>query len=447
MTKILIIDDESDICFLISEILGDEKFTTKTAHNSNEALLRYHEFNPDLIILDVWLGSSELDGLELLAKFKDLNSLIPIVIISGHGNVDMAVSAIKIGAYDFIEKPFNSDKLIITVKRAFESAKLVKENNQLKSMISADTPLIGNSLFTNNLKKNFSKIAQSNSRILIAGSVGSGKKFISKLIHPNSLYSKSICITIDIKNIKDEELDILFSDSSKNIDKNILSQSNNNTLVLENIDLLNIHYQKKFLFLLENNIFFKKNNINLKQRIITLTTKNLQQEIEIGNFIRPLFDRLSVTILEVPSIKFRREDILPICEYYMAYYNKNKKYKFTFSSNARAKLELYDWPGNISQIINYAEKIIILNQELNINSDFEIDNLPIDMGNNQNKPMVENNFELSLKDARYNFEKDYLLSQIKRFNGNIKNISDFTGMERTALYRKLKALKIDIQKE
>ena len=175
MPRTLIIDDESDICFLIAEILNDENFICETANDSNIAINKFNDFNPELIILDVWLGKSELDGIQLLKIFKDLNPLVPIIIISGHGTVDMAVNAIKNGAYDFIEKPFNSDKIIVTSKRAIESAKLIKENNKLKSMMTPNTPLIGDSIFINKLKKDLNKIAMSNSRIFLSGPSGSGK--------------------------------------------------------------------------------------------------------------------------------------------------------------------------------------------------------------------------------------------------------------------------------
>ena len=444
MSKILIIDDESDICFLISEILGDEKFISEKAYNSNQALSKYKEFNPDLIILDVWLGSSEFDGLELLSKFKDLNPLIPVIVISGHGNVDMAVSAIKMGAYDFIEKPFNSEKLIVTCKRAIESALLINENNKLKSIVSPSIPLIGKSSFILQLKKNINKIAESNYRVFISGSMGSGKKLLAKSIHQNSIYSENLCFVIDFKNIFQNELDILFSDSFKNIDKNLLSQANQTTLVLDNIDLLNINYQKKLLFFIENNNFYLKNNIVLKQKIISTSSKDIKNEILEGNFLQTLYDRLSVINIYIPEINLRRDDILPICEFYLNYYNKNKKLTFTFSKTAQTKLQLYDWPGNVSQIINYAEKTIILNNSSNNSDRLEIEDLPLDMGHYSNNETADKKYELSLRDARNNFEKDYLISQIKRFNGNIKKISDFTGMERTALYRKFKSLKIDI---
>ena len=317
MSKVLIIDDETDICFLISEILVDEEFITETANNSNQALSKYDQFNPDLIILDVWLGNSELDGIELLSKFKDLNPLIPIIIISGHGNVDMAVNAIKIGAYDFIEKPFNSEKLIVTCKRAIESALLIRENNRLKSIMNSSIVLVGKSNFINELKKNINKISESNSRIFITGPIGSGKKLTAQLIHQSSIFGKNLCFIIDFKNISENEIENIFSDLSKDLNENLLVQSNNTTLILNNIDLLTIYFQKKLLFFLENNQFYSKNNISIKQKIISITSKDIKKEIIQGNFLQSLYNRLSVICLEIPSINLRREDIIPICEYYL----------------------------------------------------------------------------------------------------------------------------------
>ena len=446
MSRILIIDDENDICFLISEILNDEKFICETANDSSQALDKFNNFNPELIILDVWLDKSELDGMQLLKRFKDLNPLVPIIIISGHGTVDMAVKAIKNGAYDFIEKPFNSDKIIVTSKRAIESAKLIKENSKLKSMIKPNTPFIGKSEFVSQLKKDLNKIAMSNSRIFLSGPRGSGRKLISQLVHQNSIYSQSFCSIIDFKTTSEEKLKILFSEFENELNENILIQSNNTTLILDNIDSLSINYQKKLLFFLENKHFFEKYKFNIKQKIISLTSKDIKEEIQKGNFIQILYDRLSPINLVIPAISSRRDDIIPICNYYLNYYNKNKNFKFSFSKISNAKLELYDWPGNIPQIINYAEKTIILNQNLNNENDFEIKNLPLDMGEYEKKTNFENNYELSLREARINFEKNYLLSQIKRFNGNIIKISAFTGMERTALYRKFKSLDIDTEK-
>jgi len=212
-SKVLIIDDEKDICYLISEILQDEKFITESVFNSSEAIKKLETFRPDLIILDVWLGpNSELDGIELLKKIMTINPLIPVIVITGHGTVDMAVNAIKNGAYDFIEKPFNSEKIIILSKRAIESAKLANENKLLKKIAHPNTPLIGNSSFIINLKKDLDKFSKSKSRILITGSRGSGKKLIAQIIHKNLFGSKNLTKIIDLKNLRDSELSELFDD-------------------------------------------------------------------------------------------------------------------------------------------------------------------------------------------------------------------------------------------
>jgi len=443
-SKVLIIDDEKDICYLISEILQDEKFITESVLNSNEALKKLDTFRPDLIILDVWLGSkSELDGIELLKKIMIINPLIPVIVITGHGTVDMAVSAIKNGAYDFIEKPFNSEKITILSKRAIESAKLANENKVLKKIAHPNTPLIGNSSFIINLKKDLDRFSKSKSRILITGSRGSGKKLISQIIHKNLFGSENFAKIIDFKNLTDSELSEMLDDNQdKTTNKNIFINSNNGTLVFDNIDSLPIFFQKKILFFLENENFLNKSNIKWNIKIIAISSKNIDYEIQQGNFIKDLFDRLNVIRINVPPISERREDIIPICNYYLNYFNKNKKYNFSLSKRTSNQLEVYNWPGNVHQIINYIEKTIILFQDLNSESDYMLDDLPIDMSEIEDNSSIATHFGLSLKVARQNFEREYLLSQIKRFNGNIIKISEFTGMERTALYRKFKSLDI-----
>jgi len=445
-SKVLIIDDEKDICFLISEILQDEKFVTESAFNSSEAIKKLETFRPDLIILDVWLGpNSELDGIELLKKIMTINPLIPVIVITGHGTVDIAVNAIRNGAYDFIEKPFNSEKIVILSKRAIESAILANENKLLKKIAHPNTPLIGNSSFIINLKKNLDKFSKSKSRILITGSRGSGKKLISQIIHKNLFGSKNLTKIIDLKNLRDSELSELFDDSQDKItNKNIFINSNNGTLIFENIDSLPIIFQKKILFFLENENFLNKSNIKWNIKIIAISSKNIDYEIQQGNFMKDLFDRLNVFRIKVPPISERREDIIPICNYYLDFFNKNKKYNFSLSKKSSNKLEVYNWPGNAHQIINYIEKTIILFQDLNSESDYMLDDLPIDMSEIEDNSSIATHFGLSLKVARQNFEREYLLSQIKRFNGNIIKISEFTGMERTALYRKFKSLNISL---
>jgi len=443
MHKILIIDDEKDICFLISEILKDENYLTYSAINSDQALSKFTEINPDLIILDVWLSKSNLDGIELLKKFKILKNEIPIIIISGHGTVDLAVSAIKNGAYDFLEKPFNSDKLIILTKRAIESSQLLNENKDLKSIVSNEAPLIGNSDFILSTLKKIEEFSKTKSRLLIYGDYGSGKKLIANHIHMKSEFNKKIPVSIDFNELSNQNLEKLFSEDIKNLSENLFVRSNNNTLVLLNIDQLPINYQKLFLFFLENLNFYKKNNIILNQKIISISEKNLLDEIKNGNFLKRLYERITVDKIRCLNLSDRRQDIEPILDYYISYFN-NRIHNLSFSKSAKMKLEIYDWPGNVSQLINYVEKTVILNQSVDSKIELDLDDLALDMGEFSKNNSAFDNLDLSLKDARAEFEKEYLLSQIKRFSGNMSKVSEYTGMERTALYRKIKSLKISL---
>ena len=443
MHKILIIDDEKDICFLISEILKDEDYNTTSALNSEEALNKFKQNKPDLIILDVWLSNSKLDGIELLQEFKKIDSKIPIIIISGHGTVDLAVKSIKNGAYDFLEKPFNSDKLIILTKRAIESSQLIIENKDLKNIIVPYVPLVGNSIFIKKIEKKIKEQSLSNSRLLISGEFGTGKKHLANLIHQESLFKDKLPVSIDFRKLNNDALNKLFLDNKDALNENLFIRSNNNTLILLNIDFLPINFQKKLLFFLENTEFFSNHNINLNIKFITITEKNLIEEIEKGNFLKRLFDRISTDIITTHPLCQRRDDILPILNYYLNDIGTDSK-NFKFSKSALTKLQMYDWPGNISQLINYVEKSLILNQDNNSSKELEVDDLALEMGDETATISSNHSLDLSLKEARSEFEKEYLLSQIKRFNGNISKVSEFTGMERTALYRKIKSLDIKI---
>ena len=440
MHKVLIIDDEKDICFLISEILKDEKFDTISSQNSTDALEKFKNYEPDLIILDVWLGPSELDGIELLIEFKKIDPSIPIIIISGHGTVDMAVNAIKNGAYDFLEKPFNSEKLIVLSNRAIENAKLIDENILLKKILSPEAPIIGESNFIKDLINNINKLSNSTSRILISGPIGSGKKLIAQTIHKLSKRNNSVANIIDFSTLKLNECENLFEINNFTSKNNIFYKSNNGTLIFQDIDKMPLNLQKKIITYIENLNNNKKLDFDIK--IISTTSVNLLAEVEKGNFKKDLFYRLNVIPIDIPPIKDRRKDIIPICKHYLNFFSKNNN--FIFSEIAESKLESYDWPGNVRQIKNYIEKTVILNHDFDNSETFLIDNLPNDMGEVKSDISKTNNFTLSLKEAREKFEREYLLSQIKRFNGNIIKISEITGMERTALYRKLKSLKINL---
>ena len=441
MYKVLIIDDEKDICFLVSEILKDEKYLTYSAANSNEAISYFNKYNPDLVILDVWLSNSKLDGIEILKEFKKINNSVPVIIISGHGTVDLAVSAIKNGAYDFIEKPFNSDKLIILSKRAIESSILLNENKDLKELVSPNVELVGDSNFTTQTRKKIIEFSKSKSRLLIDGPFGTGKKLIANKIHQNSKYKDKIPLSVDFSALNESNLKILFSENINNLSDNLFIRSNQNTLILINVDQIPLKYQKKFLFFLENYNFFESSNIFLDHKIITISENDLKEEISNGNFLSRLYERLKVDHLSCPKLTNRIPDILPILNYYVSKFN-NRNINLSFSNSAIAKLEVFDWPGNISQLVNYVEKTLILNQSTKENLILDVDNLALEMGDYNKDQITSNNHDLSLKEARIEFEKEYLLSQIKRFSGNISKVSEFTGMERTALYRKLKSLNI-----
>ena len=443
MYKVLIIDDEKDICFLISEILKDEKFTTYTSQNSDEAISNFKKNKPDLVILDVWLSNSKLDGIEILKEFKNINKNIPIIIISGHGTVDLAVSAIKNGAYDFLEKPFNSDKLIILSNRAIENSRLKNENQDLKELITPNVSLIGNSNFINNTKKNILNYSKSNSRLLIEGQFGVGKSLIANQIHQHSKYKDKIPLKIDFASLNESNLEDLFSEDTKNLSDNLFIRSNQNTLILSNIDQIPLKFQKQFLFFIENPEFFKSYNIELDQKIITISENKLDEEVKNGNVLIRLYERLKVDHMICPSLSNRIPDIQPILNYYISKFN-TRNVNLSFSKSAISKLEMFNWPGNIAQLVNYVEKTVILNQSANEDLILDVDSLALDMGDYNNDELPSNNYDLSLKEARIEFEKEYLLSQIKRFSGNITKVSEFTGMERTALYRKLKSLNISV---
>ena len=443
MHKVLIIDDEKDICFLISEILKDEKYLTISALNSDEAIKKFSENKPDLIILDVWLSNSKLDGIELLKEFKSLDNKIPIIIISGHGTVDLAVKSIKNGAYDFLEKPFNSDKLIILARRAIESSQLINENKDLKDLVVPNKPLVGNSQFIKKLSKIINEQAASNSRLYISGEFGTGKKHLANFIHQKSQFKDKLPVAIDFRKLTNEALDKLFLDTKENLNENLFVRSNNNTLIFLNIEYLPLHYQKKLIFFLENKNFFENHDINLNLKIISISEKKLNLEIDKGNFLKRLLDRISTVSIKTIPLSQRRDDILPILNHYLAEIS-GSGHNFKFSKSALTKLQTYDWPGNVSQLINYVEKSLILNQDNKHSNELEVDDLALQMGDDSSSISSNQSLDLSLKEARFEFEKEYLISQINRFNGNISKVSDFTGMERTALYRKIKSLDIKI---
>ncbi|MBI28733.1 MAG: Transcriptional regulatory protein ZraR [Alphaproteobacteria bacterium MarineAlpha5_Bin11] len=446
--KILIIDDEKDICFLISEILSDENYTTSSSHNSSEAIENFNKFKPDLIILDVWLDKSQMDGLELLKYFKKINKYIPIIIISGHSTVDMAVQAIKDGAYDFLEKPFDTNKLLIITKRAIENSKLIEENIELKKINYENYNIIGKSQFAINIKNILKKISPTTGRVLIYGPPGSGKEIIARNIHNLSLRKDKSFVIFNCASINPESIGENLFGSTLNDQMSFIERANGGTILFDEIADIPIEIQGVVLKFLQESTYQKigsNEDYTSDVRIITTTNKNLEIEVEKGNFRSDLFYRLNVIPINIPSLENRPEDIRLLCDHFIknSHYYNNKH--ISIAEDAYAVLESYSWPGNIRQLKNLIDRILIMHNDKSKEIIINAAKLPQDMGeiNSKNTNEKMDVLGLPIKDARESFERKYLISQIRRFNGNMTMVATFIGMERTALYRKLKSLKIN----
>ena len=439
--QVILIEDDDAMRLSLTQTLDLEKITVIAANSLMQAKRNNRANFSGVIISDIRMPTN--DGFDVLAYVKSVDNELPTIMLTGEADVPMALQAIKSGAYDFLEKPFNSDKLIILSNRAIENSRLKNENQDLKELIAPDVSLIGKSHFISNTKKSILNYSKSNSRLLIEGQFGVGKSLIANQIHQYSKYKDKIPLKIDFASLNEGNLDDLFSDDLKNLSDNLFIRSNHNTLILSNVDQIPLKFQKQFLFFIENPEFFKSSNIELDHKIITISEKNLDEEVKNGNVLIRLYERLKVDHMICPSLSNRIPDIQPILNYYISKFN-TRNINLSFSKSAISKLEMFNWPGNIAQLVNYVEKTVILNQSSTKDLILDVDSLALDMGDYKNEEISSNNYDLSLKEARIEFEKEYLLSQIKRFSGNITKVSEFTGMERTALYRKLKSLNISV---
>ncbi|RVV99845.1 sigma-54-dependent Fis family transcriptional regulator [Mesobaculum littorinae] len=449
MSDILIVDDERDIRELISDILKDEGFSTRVASNSDECMAAINAEPPALMILDIWLKDSRMDGIDILKAAKRDNPEIPVVIISGHGNIEIAVAAIKQGAYDFIEKPFNIDQLMVVIQRAMETARLRRENVALKRRDANPAEMIGTSPSFRTLKSQLDKVTKSNGRVMLSGPPGAGKEVAARYIHANSPRADGPFITVSSAIVEPDRMEeVLFGRESpeRGIEPGLLEQAHNGVLFFDEVADMPLGTQSKILRVLVDSQFQRvggTDKVRVDIRVISSTNRDLASEIELGRFRQELFHRLSVVPIPVPSLEDRREDIPELADHFIDQFNKTQGLPARpLGEDAVAQLQTMIWPGNVRQLKNVIERVLILGPDKG-----EIG--PNEIPGNDTQPDEEGRVVLSgslatlpLREARELFEREYLLTQINRFGGNISRTATFVGMERSALHRKLKSLNV-----
>ena len=445
-TEILIIDDNADIRNIINDLIIESGYKTRLAANYNQALNEIDKKLPDVAIIDVKLDKGDNDGLELLTHIKNKNKDIPVIIITGHANVEMAIKALKSGAFEFIEKPFNRERLLNFINRAVENIKLKNINKDFEDKLFYSYDLVGNSNNILNIKEQIKKISISESRIFINGPTGSGKELIARKIHKESKRQKGpfIIINAALLDIEKYELE-LFGEEKENgsISYGALEKASRGILLIDEISEIPLETQSKILRVLIDQKFKRINgnhDINVNVRIICSSSKNIKKEIELGNFREDLYHRLNVFEINVESLKKRTSDIPLLVKYFSEKISSNYNLKnFNIDINNSYLLN-YDWPGNVRELRNLIDRIAILSPD----SEEKISNIIKESlkTHNTNSLTSQNSLSVPLKEARENFEKEYLTTQLKKFNGNISKTADFIGMERSALHRKLKGLGI-----
>jgi len=449
---ILIIDDESDIRGLIQGLLEDEGYKTRSAATDEKAYKLISEKCPDLIILDIWLQGSKDDGLQILEKVKAEHPHLPIVMISGHGTIETAVNAIKQGAYDFIEKPFKSDRLFLMIERALETAKLRKENATLRTKVQGPSELIGKSPAMTALQQSLIRVAQTNSRVLITGEPGTGKDLAARFIHRQSQRAGGSFMVLNCAIMRPEslEMELFGSESGEQVVSGVLEQANGGTLLLDEVADMPLETQGKIVRVLQEQRFQRvggKTEIEADVRILASTNRDLKKCMERGDFRQDLYYRLSVVPVEMPPLRDRVQDIEALAEYFSAVYAQQAgRAPCKFDPSAIATMQAYDWPGNVRQLRNAIEWCIIMGTSANDDL-VKPHQLPPEItapiqDNSRKTVKAADLVSMPLREAREEFERNYLFAQIKRFGGNISKTAEFVGMERSALHRKMKQLGI-----
>ncbi len=455
-TDILVVDDEVDIRELVAGILEDEGHGTRTAGDSDSTLEAIRERRPTMVFLDIWLQGSKLDGLELLDEIKALHPDLPVVMISGHGNIETAVSAIRRGAYDYIEKPFKSDRLLLIAARALEASNLKKQVRELQERTADMSEIIGDSAAIQQLRQAIEKIAPSNSRILISGASGSGKELVARTIHKNSLRNEGPFVLLSAANITPErmETELFGTEGEDGAPRKVgaLEEAHGGTLYLDEVGDMPWGTQSKILRVLVEQQFHRVGGskpVKVDVRVISSTAQDLEAAIKLGNFREDLFHRLAVVPIRVPPLSERREDVPILAKAFMKQIGRMSGImSCRIDDDAMMVLQAHDWPGNIRQLRNNIERLMILSR-VEEGTVVTADMLPKEIGEMLPSAASSNGehlISLPLKEAREAFEREYLAAQIGRFGGNISRTSEFVGMERSALHRKLKSLGLSEKK-
>jgi two-component system nitrogen regulation response regulator NtrX len=450
-SDILVVDDELDIREIVSGILSDEGHETRTAHDADSALAAISDRVPRLVFLDVWMQGSRLDGLALLDEIKTRYPEIPVVMISGHGNIEMAVNAIRRGAYDFIEKPFKADRLILIAERALETSKLKREVRDLKKRSGDTAELIGTSVAVSQLRQNIEKLAPTNSRIMIMGPSGSGKELVARIIHRKSSRAEGPFVALNAAAITPEKMEIALFGTEGTPGQprktGALEEAHRGVLYLDEIGEMPRETQNKILRVLVDQQFERvggSKRVKVDVRIISSTAYDLEQMIGQGRFREDLYHRLSVVPVKVPPLSDRREDIPFLVDVFMRQICEHAGIRpRKIGDDALAILQAHDWPGNLRQLRNNIERLLILARSDGPDTPITADMLPADVLDAMPKVSSTGDqhiMTLPLREAREMFERDYLIAQINRFGGNISRTAEFVGMERSALHRKLKTL-------
>ncbi|RMH47155.1 MAG: sigma-54-dependent Fis family transcriptional regulator [Alphaproteobacteria bacterium] len=450
MSDILVVDDEPDIRTLLTEILEDEGHSTRVAWDADTTLAEINRSAPDLVILDIWLQDSRMDGIEILKRARRDNPDLPVVIISGHGNIELAVTAVKQGAYDFIEKPFNIDQLLVVVDRALEASRLRRAHAALRRRELAESEMIGESSAMKALRAKLERVARTNSRVLLSGPPGSGKEIAARFIHRHSARADGPFVTVNAATIEPDRMEeVLFGreHEGRPHDPGLFEQAHRGILFIDEVADMPPGTQSKILRVLVEQSFTRvggSDMVRVDVRVISATNRDLAAEIAQGRFREELYHRLNVVPVEVPPLDRRREDIPLLARHFIERLSREQGLpRRPLSEEAEVALQAMAWPGNVRQLRNMIERILILGPE---RGPITVGELPREGGGNGadkgRDALLLDLVALPLREAREVFEREYLVAQINRFSGNISRTASFVGMERSALHRKLKSLNV-----